>query len=73
MMCFVEGMLVLEEIIFENCFMYVLELIWMGGNIEVFGGMVMVYGVEKMKGVLVMVIDLCVLVFLIFVGFVVEG
>lgn len=73
LLCMVEGILVLEEIIFENCFMYVFELVCMGVWIEVYGGYVIVYGVVKMCGVLVMVIDLCVLVSLIFVGFVVEG
>lgn len=69
----VEGIGVIIEMIFENCFMYILELICMGVYVEIESNIVICYGVKQFFGVQVMVIDLCVLVSLVLVGCIVEG
>lgn len=69
----VEGIGFIIEMVFENRFMYVLELSCMGVYVEIESNIVICYGVEKFFGVQVMVIDLCVSVSLVLVGCIVEG
>jgi UDP-N-acetylglucosamine 1-carboxyvinyltransferase len=73
MLCFADGMSVLEEKIFENRFMHAPELVRMGANIEVHGGTATVTGVDKMKGAPVMATDLRASVSLILAGLAAEG
>ncbi len=73
MLCLAEGTSVLEEKIFENRFMHAPELLRMGANIEVQGGVATVHGVEKMKGAPVMATDLRASVSLILAGLAAEG
>lgn len=69
----VEGIGFIIETVFENRFMYVLELSRMGAYVEIESNIVICYGVEKFFGVQVMVIDLRVLVSLVLVGCIAEG
>lgn len=73
MLCMAEGKSVLEEKIFENRFMHAPELVRMGAEIDVQGGMATVTGVEKMKGAPVMATDLRASVSLILAGLAAEG
>ncbi len=73
MLCTADGTSVLEEKIFENRFMHAPELIRMGANIEVQGGVATVHGVEQLKGAPVMATDLRASVSLILAGLAAEG
>jgi len=73
MLCTAEGTSVLEEKIFENRFMHAPELIRMGANIEVQGGVATVHGVDRLKGAPVMATDLRASVSLILAGLAAEG
>ena len=73
LLCTADGMSVLEERIFENRFMHAPELIRMGANINVQGGVAHVKGVTKLKGAPVMATDLRASVSLILAGLVAEG
>lgn len=73
MMCIADGTSVLEETIFENRFMHAPELLRMGANVEVQGGMATVHGVKRMKGAPVMATDLRASVSLILAGLAAEG
>ena len=73
MLCTANGTSVLEEKIFENRFMHAPELIRMGANIEVHGGVATVHGVERLKGARVMATDLRASVSLILAGLAAEG
>lgn len=73
LMCTAEGTSVLEETIFENRFMHAPELMRMGANIEVHGGIATVHGVERLKGAPVMATDLRASVSLILAGLGAEG
>ncbi|WP_293443636.1 UDP-N-acetylglucosamine 1-carboxyvinyltransferase [Planktotalea sp.] len=73
MMCFADGVSVLNETIFENRFMHAPELLRMGANVEVQGGTATVTGVEKMNGAQVMATDLRASVSLILAGLRAEG
>ena len=73
MMCLSNGTSILEETIFENRFMHAPELLRMGANVEVQGGVAKVHGVEKMKGAPVMATDLRASVSLILAGLAAEG
>ena len=73
LMCTAEGVCHLEETIFENRFMHAPELIRMGANIEVKGGLAKVTGVPKLKGAPVMATDLRASVSLILAGLAAEG
>ena len=73
MLCTAEGTSVLEEKIFENRFMHAPELIRMGADIEVHGGIATVKGVERLKGAPVMATDLRASVSLILAGLAAEG
>lgn len=66
--CFSKGISTFEEKIFENRFMHAPELIRMGANIEVQGGIAKVTGVKKLKGAPVMATDLRASVSLILAG-----
>jgi UDP-N-acetylglucosamine 1-carboxyvinyltransferase len=58
LMCLAEGAGVVEERIFENRFMHVLELVRMGANIRVSGHTAMVRGIRRLTGAPVMASDL---------------
>lgn len=73
MLCMADGVSHLEETIFENRFMHAPELIRMGANIEVQGGMATVTGVDKMKGAPVMATDLRASASLILAGLAIDG
>lgn len=67
------GTSVLEEKIFENRFMHAPELIRMGANIDVQGGMATVTGVKSLKGAPVMATDLRASISLILAGMAASG
>ena len=73
LLCTAEGTSVLEETIFENRFMHAPELMRMGANIEVSGGMAKVVGVDQLKGAPVMATDLRASVSMILAGLTAEG
>ena len=73
MLCIAEGTSRMDERIFENRFMHAPELIRMGANIEVHGGVATVHGVERLKGAPVMATDLRASVSLILAGLAAEG
>jgi len=68
-----DGVSALEETIFENRFMHAPELIRMGAQIEVQGGMAKVTGVDQLKGAPVMATDLRASVSLILAGLAAKG
>jgi UDP-N-acetylglucosamine 1-carboxyvinyltransferase len=73
MLCTADGTSVLEEKIFENRFMHAPELVRMGADIEVHGGVATVRGVDRLKGAPVMATDLRASVSLILAGLAAEG
>jgi UDP-N-acetylglucosamine 1-carboxyvinyltransferase len=73
LMCTAQGMSRLEETIFENRFMHAPELIRMGADIDVRGGVATVKGVPKLRGAPVMATDLRASVSLILAGLAAEG
>ena len=73
LLCTAEGTSVLEETIFENRFMHAPELMRMGAEIEVQGGMATVTGVDRLKGAPVMATDLRASVSLILAGLAAQG
>ena len=73
LMCTAKGQSKLEETIFENRFMHAPELIRMGANIEVEGGIAHVTGVDTLKGAPVMDTDLRASVSLILAGLAAQG
>ena len=73
LMCTAKGTSRLEETIFENRFMHAPELIRMGADIDVQGGMAKVNGVSALKGAPVMATDLRASVSLILAGLAAEG
>jgi len=73
LLCTAKGTSVLEETIFENRFMHAPELMRMGANIDVHGGVATVTGVERLKGAPVMATDLRASVSLILAGLAAEG
>jgi UDP-N-acetylglucosamine 1-carboxyvinyltransferase len=73
MLCFADGTSVLEEKIFENRFMHAPELVRMGANIDVQGGIARVTGVDSLKGAPVMATDLRASVSLILAGLAAQG
>ena len=73
MLCFADGTSVLEEKIFENRFMHSPELVRMGANIDVQGGVARVTGVDSLKGAPVMATDLRASVSLILAGLAAQG
>ncbi len=73
LLCTAEGTSVLEEKIFENRFMHAPELVRMGAQIDVQGGVATVTGVDRLKGAPVMATDLRASVSLILAGLAAEG
>jgi UDP-N-acetylglucosamine 1-carboxyvinyltransferase len=73
LMAVAEGSSTIEETIFENRFMHVLELVRMGANIESHGNLAVVKGVAKLTGAEVMATDLRASVSLVLAGLVAEG
>jgi len=73
MLCIAQGTSVLEEKIFENRFMHAPELVRMGADIDVQGGVATVRGVDRLKGAPVMATDLRASVSLILSGLAAEG
>lgn len=73
LMCTANGVSVLEERIFENRFMHAPELMRMGAEIDVQGGIATVTGVDRLKGAPVMATDLRASVSLILAGLAAEG
>ena len=73
LLCTAQGVSNLEETIFENRFMHAPELMRMGANIDVHGGIAKVTGVKKLKGAPVMATDLRASVSLILAGLAAEG
>lgn len=72
-LCTADGTSVLEEKIFENRFMHAPELVRMGAQIDVNGGIATVTGVNRLKGAPVMATDLRASVSLILAGLAAEG
>ncbi len=68
-----DGVSHLEETIFENRFMHAPELMRMGAQIDVQGGVATVTGVDKLRGAPVMATDLRASVSLILAGLAAEG
>jgi UDP-N-acetylglucosamine 1-carboxyvinyltransferase len=73
LMTIADGVATIEENIFENRFMHVLELVRMGANIESHGNLSVVKGVKKLIGAEVMATDLRASVSLVLAGLVAEG
>ncbi|MGA1179244.1 MAG: UDP-N-acetylglucosamine 1-carboxyvinyltransferase [Marivivens sp.] len=73
LMCTASGESHLEETIFENRFMHAPELMRMGAQIDVHGGVATVKGVERLRGAPVMATDLRASVSLILAGLAAEG
>jgi UDP-N-acetylglucosamine 1-carboxyvinyltransferase len=73
LLCTAKGTSVLEEKIFENRFMHAPELMRMGADIDVHGGVARVKGVDRLKGAPVMATDLRASVSLILAGLGAEG
>ena len=73
LMCTASGESHLEETIFENRFMHAPELMRMGAQIDVHGGIATVKGVERLRGAPVMATDLRASVSLILAGLAAEG
>lgn len=73
LMCLAEGASVVEESIFENRFMHVLELVRMGAQIKVSGHTAMVRGVRRLTGAPVMASDLRASASLVLAGLAARG
>ncbi|MFZ9181366.1 MAG: UDP-N-acetylglucosamine 1-carboxyvinyltransferase [Rickettsiales bacterium] len=73
LMTLANGTTTIEENIFENRFMHVLELARMNANIHCTGNLAVVKGVDKLKGAEVMATDLRASVSLVLAGLVAQG
>ncbi len=73
LMTIADGTSTIEETIFENRFMHVMELQRMGANVESRGSIAVVKGVKKMTGAEVMATDLRASVCLVLAALVSEG
>lgn len=73
LMTVANGVSTIEENIFENRFMHVLELVRMGANIESHGSLAVIKGVSSLKGAEVMATDLRASVSLVLAGLAAEG
>ncbi|MEG2171931.1 MAG: UDP-N-acetylglucosamine 1-carboxyvinyltransferase [Desulfovibrionaceae bacterium] len=73
LMCLAEGSSVVEESIFENRFMHVLELVRMGADIKLSGRSAVVRGVSKLAGAPVMASDLRASASLVLAGLAARG
>ncbi len=73
LMCFCQGAGTIEEKIFENRFMHVLELVRLGADVRLKGRTAMVHGVDKLRGAPVMASDLRASASLVLAGLAAEG
>jgi len=73
MMCIADGVSEISETIFENRFMHVPELVRMGADIQVSGGLARVRGIDQLLGAPVMATDLRASVSLVQAGLVAKG
>lgn len=73
LMTVADGVSTIEENIFENRFMHVLELVRMGANIESHSNIAIVKGVKKLTGAEVMATDLRASVSMVLCALVAEG
>ncbi|WP_029893764.1 UDP-N-acetylglucosamine 1-carboxyvinyltransferase [Desulfohalovibrio reitneri] len=73
LMCLAKGVGTVEENIFENRFMHVMELNRMGANIKIKGSTAIVRGVDKLAGAPVMASDLRASASLVLAGMVASG
>ena len=73
LMCLAEGSSMVEESIFENRFMHVLELVRMGADIKISGHTAMVRGVSRLTGAPVMASDLRASASLVLAGLAARG
>jgi UDP-N-acetylglucosamine 1-carboxyvinyltransferase len=73
LMTIADGSSTIEENIFENRFMHVLELVRMGANIESHGNLAVVRGVKNLTGAEVMATDLRASVSLVLAGLIAQG
>ncbi len=73
LMCVAEGASLVEETVFENRFMHVLELIRMGADIKPSGHTAMVRGVKRLTGAPVMASDLRASAALVLAGLAAKG
>ncbi len=73
LMAVADGASTIEETIFENRFMHVMELVRMGANIESHGSLAVVKGVAKLTGAEVMATDLRASVSLVLAALVADG
>lgn len=73
LMTVANGTSTIEETIFENRFMHVLELVRMGANIESHGNVAVVKGVEELTGAEVMATDLRASVSMVLAALVAKG
>ena len=73
LMCVAEGTGVIEEKIFENRFMHVLELVRLGADIRLRSHMAMVKGVDRLAGAPVMASDLRASASLVLAGLAAQG
>ena len=73
LMCLAEGSSMVEESIFENRFMHVLELVRMGADIRISGHTAMVRGVSRLTGAPVMASDLRASASLVLAGLAARG
>jgi UDP-N-acetylglucosamine 1-carboxyvinyltransferase len=73
LMCLAQGVGTIEEKIFENRFMHVLELVRLGADIRLKGRTAMVRGVERFVGAPVMASDLRASASLVVAGLAAEG
>jgi UDP-N-acetylglucosamine 1-carboxyvinyltransferase len=68
-----DGIATIEETLFENRFMHVMELVRMGANIESHGNIAIVKGVKKLTGAEVMATDLRASVSMVLAALVADG
>jgi UDP-N-acetylglucosamine 1-carboxyvinyltransferase len=73
LMCLADGTSVIQETIFENRFMHVMELARMGASIEIDGRSATVHGPTKLQGASVMATDLRASASLVIAGLIAEG
>jgi UDP-N-acetylglucosamine 1-carboxyvinyltransferase len=71
--CIAEGVATINENVFENRYMHMLELQRMGANIRLQGGMAVIAGVDRLKAAPVMATDLRASAGLVLAGLVAEG
>lgn len=73
LMAMADGTSTIEETIFENRFMHVMELVRMGANIQAHGNISIVKGVKKLTGAEVMATDLRASVSMVLAALVADG